>query len=175
MARRIRGIRRGRLVAVAASAVTLAAVASGLTMQAAAGAPSNVSSGNALAGTWEVTVNRPAPLPPLRSLQTLTADGAMVETANEPPATRTAQYGTWERVEGRLYAVTGVHFRFNPQTGVYLGTQKINSTRRLSHDGQSFTAVARVTVLDPDGNVVASFSAAASGTRMQVERIPDQP
>ena len=175
MAGRIRVIRSRRFVAVAASAVTLAAVASGLTIQAAAGAPSDVSAGNQLAGTWEVTVNRPAPLPPLRSLQVLTDDGGMVETSNEPPATRSEQYGTWERIQGRLYAVTGVHFRFNPQTGAYLGTNKINSTRRLSQDGQSFAAIARVTVFDPAGNVVGSFTAAASGRRMQVERIPDQP
>jgi hypothetical protein len=120
-------------------------------------------------------VNRPAPLPPVHSLQVITADGGMIETSNEPPTSRTAQYGSWERVEGRLYAVTGVHFRFNPQSGAYLGTQRISSMRQLSEDGQSFTAVARVTVLDPDGNVVASFSATASGTRMHVERIPDQP
>jgi len=99
----------------------------------------------------------------------------MVETSNEPPATRSAQHGTWRRIQGRLYAVTGVHFRFNPQTDAYLGTHKINSTRRLSQDGQSFTAFARVTVFDPGGNVVGSFSATASGKRMQVERIPDQP
>jgi hypothetical protein len=173
---RIRVIRSRRFVAVAASAVTLAAVAGGLTIQAAAGAPSKPkSSGNRIAGTWEVTVNRPAPLPPLRSLQVLTVGGGMVETSAEPPATRSPQLGTWERIRGRLYVVTGVHFRFNPQTGAFLGTQKINSTRRLSQNGQSFTAIARVTVFDPDGNVVGTFTATASGKRMQVERIPDQP
>jgi hypothetical protein len=165
-----------RLVVLALAAVALAALAGGLSLQAAAGVSADVqSSGNQLAGTWEVTVNRPAPLPPLRSLQVITDDGGMVETSNEPPTTRSAQHGSWERVEGRLYAVTGVHFRFNAQTGAYLGTQRISSMRRLSDDGQSFTAIARVTVLDPDGNVVASFSATASGTRMQVEGIPEQP
>jgi hypothetical protein len=66
-------------------------------------------------------------------------------------------------------------YRFNPRTGAYLGMNKINSTRRLSQNGQSFTAIARVTVMDAAGNVVGSFSATASGTRMQVERIADQP
>jgi hypothetical protein len=155
--------------------VVLAAVISGGAVSTAAGDAGAHSSANQLAGTWEVTVNRPAPLPPLRSLQLITADGGMVETANDPPAGRSPQLGTWERIGGRLYAVTGVHYRFNPQTGAYLGMNKINSTRRLSQDGQSFTAVARVTVLDAAGNAVGSFTATASGTRMQVERIADQP
>jgi hypothetical protein len=175
MSRRIRLSGR-QLVAVVLVAVALVAHAGGLTLQVAAGASSDVQpSANQLAGTWEVTVNRPAPLPSVRSLQVITDDGGIVETSNESPASRTAQYGSWERVEGRLYAVTGVHFRFNPQTGAYLGTYRINSMRRLSEDGQSFMAVARVTILDPDDNVIGSFNATASGTRMRVERIPDQP
>jgi hypothetical protein len=53
--------------------------------------------------------------------------------------------------------------------------QRKSGLERLSQNGQSFTAIARVTVFDPDGNVVGSFTATASGKRMQVERIPDQP
>jgi hypothetical protein len=161
----------GTVIAVAATAMVAAAMVS-----ASAGAGSREdSSRNGLAGTWTVAVNRPAPLPPLTSLQVFTGAGSVIEMANEWPATRTASYGSWERVQGRLYAATTVFFRFNPQTGAYLGTQKISRTIRLARDGQTFTHVARVTVLDPNGNVLASFGAAASGERMQVERIPDQP
>jgi hypothetical protein len=159
------------VIALATMTMVAAAIVS-----ATAGAGSGEdSSRNRLAGTWTVTVNRPAPLPPLRSFQVFTDAGSVIEMANESPATRTASYGSWERVQGRLYAATTVFFRFNPQTGAYLGTQKINRTIRLAQDGETFTHVARVTVLDPDGNVLASFSASASGERMQVERIPDQP
>lgn len=142
---------------------------------AAAGADTGKGSGNRLAGTWKVTVNRPAPLPPLPSLQVFTDTRSVIETANEWPATRTAAYGAWERIEGRLYASTTVFFRFNPQTGAYLGTQKINRTTRLARDGQTFAHVARVTVLDPAGNVITTFVALASGERMPVERIADEP
>jgi hypothetical protein len=144
-------------------------------VSARAGADSGGSSGNQLTGTWIVTVNRPAPLPPLTSMQVYTDDGSVIENANEWPATRTEAYGRWERVEGRLYSVTTVFFRFNPQTGAYLGTQKINRTIRVAEDGQSFMLVARVSVVDADGNVVATFAVSASGARMQVERIADQP
>lgn len=156
--------------------VALAAVVASEAMSAAAGTSSvGKSAGNRLAGTWLATVNRPAPLPPLRSLQIFTDDGSAIETSNEPPATRSQLYGSWERIQGRLYAATGVHFLFNPQTGEFLGTRKINRTIELAPDGQSFSAIARVTTLDPNGNVLGSGIATSSGTRMQVERIADRP
>ncbi len=142
---------------------------------AVAGAGTGSKAGNQIAGTWKVTVNRPAPAPPLTSLQVFTGTGSVVETANEWPATRTEAYGSWERIAGRLYANTTVFFRFNPQTGAYLGSQKISRTIRLSQDSKTFTLVARVNVLDPAGNVVASFIATATGERMGVERIPELP
>jgi hypothetical protein len=131
--------------------------------------------GNQIAGTWSITVNRPAPLPPLSSLQVFTSDGSWIEMANEPPATRTAQYGSWERIGGHLYAASGVMFRFDPQTGAHVATMKINRTMRLSEDGQSMTIAARATTYDLNGNVIASFAVVASGERLPVERIPDEP
>ena len=120
-------------------------------------------------------MNRPAPLPPLTSLQVFTRGGSVIETANEWSATRTESFGAWERINRRLYAATTMFFRFNPQTGAYLGTQRISRTIELAKDGQSFAHVARVTALDPNGNVQASFIARATGKRMEVERIPDLP
>jgi hypothetical protein len=76
---------------------------------------------------------------------------------------------------GRLYAATGVHFVFNPATGEFQGTRKINRTMELAQDGQSYETVARVTAFDASGNVVATFTARASGERMQLEPNPDRP
>jgi hypothetical protein len=83
--------------------------------------------------------------------------------------------GSWKRVEGRLYASSGSFFRFNPQTGALIGSVQINRTLRVSEDGQSFTMIGRVQVLDLAGNVVTSFVAPGTGERMQVERIAEQP
>ncbi len=100
------------------SAIVLVAlttvVAAGAVPAAARTSSTAKSEGNQLVGTWQVTVNRPAPLPPLTSLQVFTSDGSFIELANERPATRSAQYGSWERIAGRLYAASGVHFLFNP-------------------------------------------------------------
>ena len=84
-------------------------------------------------------------------------------------------FSSWKRIEGRLYAATGLHFLYNPQTGAFLGTRKINRTIELSQDGQTFKAVARVTTFDPNGNVVGQGVATGSAARLQVEQIPDRP
>jgi hypothetical protein len=148
-------------------------VATGAGAIAAAGENTD-SAGNQLAGTWNVTVNRPAPLPPLASLQVFTSDGSWIEMANEPQASRTAQYGTWERINGRLYAASGVIFRYDA-TGAHVATMKINRNMRLSPDGQTMTVAARATTYDLSGNVITSFPVRATGERMKVERIADEP
>jgi hypothetical protein len=157
-----------------AGAIALAAVTAVVGTAASAGASSG-DAGNQLAGTWVVTVNRPAPAPPLTSLQIFTSDGSVIENANEAPASRTDSYGTWHRVEGRLYAASALILRFNPQTGAQVATVKINRNIRLSEDGQSFFHAGRATTYDLDGNVISSFPVTASGVRMQVESTPEQP
>lgn len=119
-----------------------------------------------LAGTWTVTVNRPAPLPPLTSLQVYTGEGSMVESGSESMS-RSPQCASYERVRGREYVATGLFLRFDPQTAAFLGKQKINRTIDLAQDGESFTFRGRGTTYDANGNVVASFpvSAAAGGCR----------
>ena len=117
--------------------VTAAMLAAGAVSAADGGDSPEQSSGNQLVGTWIVTVNRAAPLPPLTSLSVFTPDGSVVEMASEWQAGRSASYGSWERLERRFYASTMIFFRFNPQTGEYLGTQKINRTIELAQDGQS--------------------------------------
>jgi hypothetical protein len=149
-------------------------VATAVVGTAASAGASPGDAGNQLAGAWNVTVRRPAPLPPLASLQVFTSDGSVIEMSDEPPATRSPQFGTWERVEGRLYAASAVVFRFDP-TGAHVATIKINRNIRLSEDGQTFRQTARATTYDLNGNVISSFPVVGDGERMQVERIPDQP
>jgi hypothetical protein len=157
--------RTTKLLAIASA---FAAIAVGGGVIATADATTE-SSGNQLAGTWTVTVNRPTPLPPLTSLQAFTRDGSMVESANDS-ASRSPQYASWERIGGREYAATGVFFRFDPQTGAFVGKQMINRTYELSQDGQSFTFQGRATIYDANGNVVvANVPVSGSGQRLQVE------
>jgi hypothetical protein len=93
------------------------------------------SSAHALVGSWDVTLTLPG-LPPGRVLATFDGDGGTVESANAAPALRGASHGAWERIEPNLFAVTRVFFRFNPQTGAYLGTQKVNATVRVAAEAK---------------------------------------
>jgi hypothetical protein len=133
------------------------------------------SSAHALVGSWDVALTLPG-LPPGRVLATFTSDGGTVESANSAPALRGASHGTWERLEPYLFAVTRVFFRFNPQTGAYLGTTKVNATVRVARDGETFAAVSISELRDPAGNVVLTgLRGTATGTRIHVEQIPDRP
>lgn len=158
-------MRKSKLIAAVVSSFVAVAVAAGAI--ATTGTASH-RSGTRLAGTWSVTLNRPAPLPPLASLQVYTRPGSMVESGNDS-ASRSPQYGSWRRVAARKYAATGVFFRFDPQTGAFVGKAKINRTIKLSNGGRSFTFRGRATVYDANGNVVANFPVSGSGQRLQVE------
>jgi hypothetical protein len=161
-----------RTLVLAAVAVVAFAVA-GL---AAAGRGDDPRSGKrALAGTWDVTLVLPG-APPGRVLATFDADGTTVESAAAPPATRGASHGVWKRIGHDLFSVTRVFFRFNPQTGAYLGTTKVNATVRVAPDGHTFAAVSVSELRDPAGNLVAGdLRGTATGARMAVEEIPDRP
>jgi hypothetical protein len=161
-------IRSMLALAGATSAAIMAIAAVG------ASADDGIVSGNTLAGTWRVTVNRPSPLPPLTSLQVFTKDGSVIEAANDS-ATRSASYGSWERVGGHLYASTYTFFRFDPQTGAWIGTMKVDRNLRLAADGESLTAIAVVTAFDVAGQPAFSFKVPSTGERIGVDRIPDLP
>jgi len=165
--------RKRGLTALVASVTVAAAIATGVIATTGA-ASAGKASGNKLAGTWVVTVSRPAPLPPLVSLQVFTKTGSVIETANESPQTRTPSFGSWERIHGHLYAASAVFFRYDAG-GNFIGSQKIDRTIEVAPDGETFKHVARVTVLDANGNALASFVARAAGERMAVDQIPDLP
>ena len=139
-----------------------------------------MSNGNSVEGSWVVTVTRlnpPPNVPPtFKSLMTFDNGGGFTETSNTGTTLRGPAHGSWERVDGRSYATTMLFFRFNPQTGAFLGTQKVSRTMRLSHDGQTFEAVSLGAQYDPDGVLTLSgLRATEAGERINVERIPDQP
>jgi hypothetical protein len=160
---------------------TLAVVAAVIGIAAGTATGSSSSShANELAGTWIVTIPRPAPLRPITVYQAWSSDGTYLSysgngTLGDSPAGRSHEFGSWERIEGRLYASSGSFLRFDTQTGAHIGSTRIDRTIRLSDDGESFAAVARVRFLDLDGNVISTVLARTSGERMQIERIPEEP
>ena len=163
------------IIALGAGALVTAAISGGA---AAGGGGEHDGHGRSLVGTWDVAVTLLDPPPGVpsvgRALATFTADGNTIETSNSPPATRGPAQGVWKRAGARLYAVTRMFFRFNPQTGAYVGTATLNAEVTVAPDGETFTAQSTSELRDPAGDVVASgIRATASGRRMQVEVAPD--
>jgi hypothetical protein len=128
-----------------------------------------------LAGSWIVTVDR-GPAGPLKSLQTYSRGGGLVETANlEPPTARGPGHGAWTRLGHGRYGATNVFFRFDPQTLRYTGTTKLRMVIELSRDGNSFTAVTVAEFRDANGNLLPGSNVrrdASVGERIQVEPLP---
>ena len=130
---------------------------------------------------WDLGRDHPAPpLPPITVYQTWNSDGTYLSysgngTLGDSPAGRSNEFGSWERIEGRLYASSGSYLPFNTQTGAHIDSTRIDRTIRLSDDGESFAVIGRVRVLDLDGNVISTALVRTSGVRMQIERIADEP
>lgn len=127
-----------------------------------------------LVGTWDVRLFFGG-APGGRVLATFNADRTTVESAAAPPASRGASHGVWKRIDRDLFSVTRVFFRFGPD-GTFLGTQEVNATTRVASDRNSFRAVSVSQAYDPAGNPSGpALRGTATGTRMQVEEIPDRP
>jgi|SRR5215211_2710841 len=163
-----------RSLASVITLVAVAAMAAAAAIYASSGDDGRSQGANEIIGSWELTVDRGPQLPPVKGLTTYTRGHSVVGTGNL--LTRGPSHGTWEHLSGRLYADTHVFFRFDPATGTFLGTQRINETARLAPDGDSYTAVAISNLFDPNGHlVVGGLRATVTATRIHIDRIPDQP
>ena len=171
---------RKRVIATLAVVAVVLVVAAGAVTAQQGSASNRHGSGNQLAGTWIVTVERPPAPRPLIVLQHWNKDGTYLSysgngTLADSPAGRSHEFGSWERIEGRLYASSGSWLRYDT-TGAHIGSNRADRTIRLSDDGDSFEVVTRVRSLDLDGNVIMTGPARhGRGERMQIERIPDEP
>ena len=70
----------------------------------------------------------PRPLPPLPTMHVFTTDGSDERERQRVVGEHTESYGAWERVDGRLYAASGVFYRFNAA-----GTSRVDDEDRPQH------------------------------------------
>ena len=161
----------GGLTVLTVAAAMLVALATGAVPAMGAKRPAQMAQASAIVGSWDVLVTIEGQ-PPFRALTTFDEDGTSVESSSHSPSLRSAAYGVWARTGPNVFAMTRLFFRFNPATGEYLGTTKVNATVTVSTDRTSFAAVSRSEMRDPTGAlVVGGLRSTAVGTRMQVERI----
>jgi len=145
------------------------------------GATSSASSGShGIEGTWRVTIHRDAPPAgqpaDIEALMNYAADGTLTESSNSGILRRTVGYGEWERIGERLYASSHLSFTFNPTTGAWTGTSRLDRKVLLSEDGTTFVGVARLDVFDVDGKVLVQDSRTTEfGRALEIVVIDDVP
>jgi hypothetical protein len=79
--------------------------------------------------------------------------------------------GEWVRTGDRQFAFTNASFNYMP-TGPVSGTVKSVGSLTLNNEGNEFTGRFRTQSFDLAGNLLTSFTASVTGTRIQVEQFP---
>lgn len=129
----------------------------------------------ALEGTWLVQVsqqdcNSGEPVGrPFQSLLTFAQGGTMTETTSNPaffPAVRTAGHGVWKHAGRQTYKASTT--AFITLNGALARIQTINQTIEVLTEDSLRTTEASVTFYRPDGTVLASGCAAATGQRIEL-------
>jgi hypothetical protein len=107
---------------------------------------------------------------PFPGLFTFNEGGTMSEYGIGPgsnPALRSPGHVVWQREHGwQNYSYAFTYYRYN-SSGVFIGSQKVTSTLELGASGDEFISRSAVSVLDANGNVIATFCATAAGTRFE--------
>lgn len=127
----------------------------------------------ALAGSW-LCDNTNLAGDTLKTLQAFTEDGRAFITGQGDiiPPVISPQFGSWEHLGGRTFAVTVLSIVYDPQggpAGTFLGTAKIRETITLGRSGDRFKGRFKFVQVDTAGNVVYTNEGAFQGTRIKVE------
>ena len=92
--------------------------------------------------------------------------GTLNEFGSNPPSLSTHGMGIWRYESQRQYTSAHQFFRFNAD-GTLAGKQINRAEIQMSQDGDSFTTIGRIQVLDINGNVIQNNCATAIATRFQ--------
>lgn len=137
-------------------------------------ADANFKNGQDLSGTWRLRVTIPPGSSACPSgsepciflaLATAASDGTVIQTAALPATS--AGHGVWARTSQRQFSIRSTYFRLDAQ-GFPVGTAETFSTVELGFDGRSASGTYVNTVLDLQGNVVGSFEATVTATRLEL-------
>jgi hypothetical protein len=142
------------VIGTSAAIVLAVVVAVGAISASAGNERAGDSAGPKLVGSWMLTVDRGPSLPPLKSLQSYSGGGTVVEIANGGATVRSPSHGAWKRIGSRRYGSTAVFFRYDPVSGAFIGTLKLRHELTLAQDGQSFSGVAIGELRDANGNLL---------------------
>jgi hypothetical protein len=166
------------VIGTSAAIVLAVVVAVGAISASAGNERAGDSASPKLVGSWMLTVDRGPSLPPLKSLQSYSGGGTVVEIANGGATVRSPSHGAWKRIGNRKYGSTAVFFRYDPVSGAFIGTLKLRHELELAPDGQSFSGVAVGELRDANGNLLPGSNTRkdlVTAERINVEPLPAIP
>jgi hypothetical protein len=142
-----------------------------LPMVAAAIEPNKGTEGGRIQGVWETQITltdcaghviRSFP-----GMLTFHQGGTLMDGTTTPPALRAPGVGVWSHTIDHTYAFRIKAFSFNAQN-VFTGWSIIAGELTVDHTGDAFTGPATVEVYDPNGVLVSTLCAEATGARFEL-------
>lgn len=133
----------------------------------------------AIVGSWQMTYTFPDLPPPFNTTQVLcafTGDGIFLSSmqgesaaSEDPLPPATPQYGAWQYLGGREYAVTYKLILYRLTTGAFFGTAKIPLRVTLDRSGEVMSGSGTFAAYDADGGLIFSVGFTLHATRIKVE------
>ena len=127
-------------------------------------------------GSWLETITFTGnKMPPLKSLNTYTGDGAVIvadQGAVGPEVAFSAGHGSWSHAGGRSFDWTTVELIYSTEDGSLIGYLKVSGRYTVDETGNAYTGPFLASILDPDGNVLDTVGGNNVGHRVQVEPMP---
>ncbi len=110
-------------------------------------------------------------------IQSFTSDGIAfnsvqgeVSTNPEVGGVLTPVHGVWQHLGGRQFGVTAMGIFYDINTGHLNGFLKAQPVLTLNEAGDEMSGTDKVQILDPDGNVVLTFTGETHYKRIKFER-----
>ena len=122
-------------------------------------------------GTWivqtQITNCSGIPTSNFSKFLSINAGGTAQEMSNSlPPSQRTTGFGVWQHSDHTNFVYALRFFRFSP-TGTFINTVQAKWSVVLAEDGDSYTGVATIRIVLPDGTVL-NRCGTETGTRMVI-------
>jgi hypothetical protein len=133
----------------------------------------NAGSPKGLEGTWRAQVTVTDCQNPNVVLRTFPAKfsyakgGTLtVTTAGQLPSLNTPGLGVWNHLYGRTYSAVSEAFIFS-SAGAWTSTQRLTRVIEVGRDGNGYTDIIALEILDTNGNVIATGCGTTVANRME--------
>jgi len=131
------------------------------------------SAGDELEGAWrlQITVRNCQTGEALRTFPamfTFAKGGTLaVTTAGQLPSLATTGLGVWRHTEGNTYNAVSESFVFSA-TGAWIQTHRLTRTIEIGNNGNEFTDIIKLEILDISGNLIATGCGTSVAGRLEL-------